>query len=233
MAIKSKEKQIARIQKELNTETKRIERYKKGLEKNEHGQYREIENVAKKLDEYKRKGYITKSGTIRKSISQKKLEEINTYFSATFRNKKSSYNQVKTVKARTQTRRHIAYNLAKKWDMSEKEAKNYIKTMTKIQNDSLFELLGYDSEQVRVLMETNEDITFDTIKTVSEYLLNDKAKNTPEIMQKYTGQDDYFEALTDIIAKVENLDDRLKHEDIERILYDEGFFEEDEEGDFI
>ena len=222
----TKKQQISRLQKELSREQKNIERYERGVESLAHTRYNAIENVEKQLRTFQEKGYITKKGTIRKNIRADKLQELNNYFAGTFRNDESAYSKVKTRKSRTQTKKHIARNLAEKWDESEKDVKRYIQNITALQNNALMDKLGLDSNQVRILTETYEDVTPETLVEVAEYLIADKEKNTPSLMQQYIGEDDFFEAMTDLVERVENLSERLQHESIEQILEDEGLFDD-------
>ena len=136
-------------------------------------------------------------------------------------NKESAYNRVKTVKARTTTKKHIAYNLAENWGITEKEAKKYIKDITALQTRSLFDVLGLNSDQVMQLATTYNNITPETLVEVAEYLIRDKNRNIPEFMRRYEKQDDFYRALIDIFEKVEDLPDRLKKESIEDILKEE------------
>lgn len=222
MTQKQKANYVNKINSEIEKARRRIERYDKGIAKGEHGRFDAIESLKNTLEQYEEKGYLTKSGAIRKNISNKSLELIKPKMSSTLLNKESAYHRVKTVKARTQSTPHVAYNLAELWGVDVRTAKKYIKTITELQNNALMDKLGFSSTQVEQLIETYTQITPDTLRKVAEYLIEDSKKSMPEFMSKYKRKDDFTRAMIDILEKVDNLPQELKNAPLDEILREKG-----------
>lgn len=221
-----KHRRINKLSKELNKAKKRIARYELGIQRGEHTKIDALETVKKQLDLFDRLGLFTKKGDLRKNISKSSLTYVESFTRGFLLNKKSDYNKYKTVKSRTQNIPHIITNLAKEWKSSEREVRRFISASTRLQNMGLLELLGLGSEQVRDLVEDHEDVSLETLQKVSEYLIKDKKRNVPSIMSKFQGEDDYYLALQEILNRVQNLDEKLKHASIEKILAQENVGEE-------
>lgn len=222
MTKKQKLNYINKINREIEKARRVIERYDKGIEKSEHGRFDAIESLKNTFNQYEEKGYLTKSGAIRKNISNKSLELIKPKMSSTLLNKESAYYRVKTVKARTQSKPHVAYNLSKLWGVDIRTSKKYIKTITELQNNALMDKLGFSSTQVEQLVETYTQITPDTLRKVAEYLIEDNKKSMPEFMSKYKKKDDFTRAMIDILEKVDNLPQELKNAPLDEILREKG-----------
>ena len=222
MTKKQKVNYVNKINREIEKAHRVIARYDKGIAKNEHGRFNAIESLKNTLNQYEERGFLTKSGVIRKNISYKSLEEIKPILSSTLLNKKSAYHRVKTVKARTRTIPHVANNLSKLWGIDVITAKKYIKTITELQNNALMDKLGFNSDQVEQLVETYTQITPDTFRKVAEYLIEDSKKSMPDFMSKYKKKDDFTRAMIDILEKVDNLPQELKNAPLDEILREKG-----------
>lgn len=222
MTKKQKVNYVNKINREIEKARRVIERYDKGIAKGEHGRFDAIESLKNTLEQYEEKGYLTKRGEIRKNISNKSLELIKPKMSSTLLNKESAYHRVKTVKARTQSKPHVAYNLSKLWGVDVRTAKKYIKTITELQNNALMDKLGFSSTQIEQLVETYTQITPDTLRKVAEYLIEDNKKSMPEFMSKYKKKDDFTRAMIDILEKVDNLPQELKNAPLDEILREKG-----------
>lgn len=212
---------INKFNREIKKARKRLARYELGLERNEHTKIDAFETLKRTLESWERGNLFTKSGDIRKNISYNKFVMVRSLVNATLLNKQSEYNKYKTVKSRTRNIPHITRNLAKQWDMTEQEVKRFIHLSTGLQNTALYETLGLDSEQVRRIADEHDDINLDTLEKVAEYLIKDKNRNTPKFMKSSLRTDDYFNALNEILTRVQNLPDKLKQASIEKILKDE------------
>lgn len=220
---KNKDKRaIKRINKQLARARKVLARYELGLQRNEHTSITYLDDAKEQLDKWNR--LFTKSGNVRKNIRHEKLVMLDSWVLATLVNKESGFNQYKTVKSRTRQRPHIIHNLAKEWGVSEEEVAKFIRTSTRLQNTGLQELLGFDSLQVSDIVKQHIDISPETIEKVAKFLIKDNEKNVPSFLKLYKKQDNYIQAMNDILSMTSNLNSKLKKQSLESILKEQDIY---------
>lgn len=207
---------IAKLQKRIEIEQRRIARYEKGIAELKHGRYDAIERVKEHLNDTR---YVTKKGNIRKNLKASDVKALENYFNATFKNKESEYNKVKTVKARTQQRPHVRKNLEEKYNLSRKDAESYIKNVLTIQNEYMQDRLAISSDQIMSLTETFDKITHEVVKKTAEYIIKEKEEKLPSFMEVYAGEDADFELMYDVVEVINNMPeiDRESELDIDKI----------------
>lgn len=163
----------------------RIERHKHNVETGKELHNEAIERFAIDIAPF-----ITKKGTVRKNLSQKRVQEFNRIVTEFKKNKTNLYATQGEVKKKS-----LIKNAVKNGTYTEKEAPNIVNLFANTVIHDLVKNQHLDSEQIVQIGKDFANIKKTDIKKIAEYLKESKLKTTPQEVRDIVGEDDTIQGL--------------------------------------